>query len=90
MPNLFEYNSRMRNKLRKIHIDDQEWLWVVGGSINNQQIRIYSPTKLLYRLKPSDINATVTYEEYGGDKYYSITTGHIKDYIVEHLINNQT
>jgi hypothetical protein len=81
----------MKNSLRKIHINNIEWKWVVE-SLNHctiKEIRIYSPNKKMWRVKPEDISDIKTYEEIGGDTYFTIKPQMVKNYIVTNLMKNE-
>jgi hypothetical protein len=80
----------MGNKLRNIHIDKNEWKWVVE-SLNHctiKEIRIYSPEKKMFRVKPEELSTIKTYDEYVGDEYFIIQPQMVKDYIINNLLNN--
>jgi hypothetical protein len=51
-------------------------------------VRIYSPEKKMFRLKPEDISTMKTYEEYAGDTYYIIQPHMVREYIETKLINS--
>jgi len=78
----------MKKNLRTIHIENKEWKWVVE-SLNYctiKEIRIYSPEKKIWRVKPEELSAIKTYEEYAGDEYYIVQPQMVKDYILNNII----
>lgn len=80
----------MKKSVRKITINEQKWTWVVE-SLNYctiKEVRIYSPEKKMFRLKPEDISTMKTYEEYAGDTYHIIQPHMVRDYIETKLINS--
>lgn len=80
----------MKNKKRKIHINNQEWLWVVE-TLNHctiNEIRVYSPDKKMWRIKPKEISTLKTYEDYAGDEYFIIQPHMVKNYIETNILNN--
>lgn len=79
----------MKKHLRKIHIDDQEWKYVVesAGNCEIKEVRIYSPEKEMWRLSPEELNAICAYDGGVGDKWFIVKPHMVKDYIVKNLIN---
>lgn len=78
----------MKKKLRVIHIDGEKWKWVVeslDGCVI-KEVRIYSPLRKMFRVKPDDISNIETYKEHGGDTYFKIEPHMIKNYIIKNLI----
>lgn len=78
----------MKKSIRKITVNGQQYTWVVE-SLNYctiKEVRIYSPMKKMYRIKPADISTCITHEDYSGDCYYIIQPHMVKDYIVKNLI----
>jgi hypothetical protein len=75
------------SKLRKVHIENQIWKYVVE-SLNGctlKEIRIYSPEKQLYRVKPEDILPKIVFQEICGDTYYEVEPHMIKEYILKNI-----
>lgn len=78
----------MKKRVRKIVVNEQTWTWVVESDVCAvKEVRIYSPNKKMFRLKPWEISSTKTYEEIGGDSYYTIKPIMIREYIEKNLIN---
>lgn len=80
----------MKKNLRTIHINEQEWKWVVE-SLNYctiKEIRIYSPEKKMCRVKPEELSTIKTYEEYAGDEYFIVQPQMVKNYIETKIINS--
>ncbi len=73
----------MKKQLRTVHIDGQKWKWIVESlrGYEIKEIRIYSPEKKLFRVRPEDVSTIKSYEEYGGDAIYTIQPHMIKNYI---------
>lgn len=76
-----------KSRARKIIIDDQQWLWVVqkARDFHVKEIRIYSPSKKLYRIEGKYlqlINPDILQEEY---ERVPVTPSQIKNYILTHI-----
>lgn len=78
----------MKKKLRQIHINEEKWKWLVDSNDGCiiKEVRIYSPERKMFRVKPEDISNIKTYEEHGGDTYFKIQPHMIKNYIINNLI----
>ena len=79
----------MKSKLRTVHVSGEEWKWLIdtGNGVNIEEIRVYSPTKKMFRVKPESIpDITITYEDLIMNMCYAVTPKMIKNYIVKTLI----
>lgn len=79
--------------LRKIHINDEEWKWVIDDrhkymSGDYESVRIYSPKKKMYRVDIRKVWDGIGHEltGFGGDCVYP---HRIKEYIIENLLNDK-
>ena len=85
------FQSKMKSKLRNIHIDKEIWKWVVQpdrfGAAS--EVRIYSPNKKLYRVNPSDLITKTMYVGIEGDLPTGITPSNVKNYIIKNIKNEE-
>jgi len=75
-------------KNRKVHIDDNEWIWVIeSGKFGEvKEARIYSPDKTMYRVKGEDISNITKYVGLEGDLTFNVTPKMVKDYIIKTIL----
>ena len=79
----------MKNKTRKIIINDETWVWIVSsGQFGNvEEVRIYSPDRKLFRIKAEDITSETKFVGLEGDLPFTVKPSHIKNYIEKKLLH---
>ena len=77
----------MKNKTRKIIINEEVWVWIVSSSQfdNIEEVRIYSPDRKLFRIKAEDISET-KYVGLNDNLQFTIKPSDIKNYIEKKLL----
>jgi hypothetical protein len=83
---------QMKNKLRKLHINNQEWKWVIDGrhkylSNDYKSVRVYSPDKKMYRIDIRDVWDGEGHELTGWG-YDCVYPSNLKEYIINNIINS--
>lgn len=71
----------MKNKTRNIHINDEEWVYVIDRNPRWDEptpIRIYEPNKKMHR--------TTSFDVTGDRAAGQIKPSEIKDYILKNLL----
>lgn len=77
-----------KSKLRKIHIGKEQWKWIIEGGTYYEgvnEIRIYSPDRVMFRVKPDEISSEGQ-EDWDGIKVFAITPSDIKNHIINHIL----
>ncbi len=83
-----------RKKIRKVHIEDQTWIWVVPRKYFASYINIYAPDKTLYRILISVlIKETIpNMSAFFSDSYspdLEVTPSKVKSYILTNILKKE-
>ena len=65
----------MKKQIRKVHVDGLKWIWIGYRSLYTTCIRIYSPSKQIYKITKNELTE---------DR--EITPGIVKNYIESKIL----
>ncbi len=83
-----------RKKIRKVHIEDQTWIWVVHPTYYDAYMNIYSPDKKLHRVSVCDVinDHTPEMSAFFSDSYspdLKVTPSKVKSYILTNILKKE-